>query len=56
MGEVSNPFLTRTVSATEEAERVAIREQAADARRTEHRRRSSAGRDASDTEGLGDVG
>ena len=56
MGEVSNPFLSRTVSATEEAELVAMREQAAAARRTEDRQRTSAGRDASDTEGLGDVG
>ena len=56
MGEVSNPFLTRSVSATEEAERVTLREQAAAARNTEDRRRTSAGRDASDTEGLGDVG
>ena len=56
MGEVSNPFLTRTMSATEEAELVARREQAAAARRTEDRQRTSAGRDASDTDGLGDVG
>ena len=56
MGEVSNPFLSRTVSAAEEAEVVAMREQATVARRTEDRRRTSAGRDASDTDGLGDVG
>ena len=43
MGEVSNPFLSRTVSAAEEAEVVAMREQATVARRTEDRRRTSAG-------------
>ena len=56
MGDASNPFLSRTVSATEATELVAMREQAAAARRTEDRRRTSAGRDASDTDGLGDVG
>ena len=56
MGEVSNPFLTRQMSATEEAELVATREQEADAHRTDARRRTSAARDSSDTEGLGDVG
>ena len=56
MGEASNPFLTRTVSATEEAELAAMREQAAAARRSEDHQRTSATRDAGDTEGLGDVG
>ena len=56
MGEVSSPFLTRQMSATEEAELVAKREQEANAHRTDAHRRTSAARDSSDAEGLGDVG
>ena len=37
MGEVSNPFLNRTMSATESGELMATREQEANARRTEVR-------------------
>lgn len=40
MGEVSNPFLTRQLSATEEAELVATREHEANARRTDAGRRT----------------
>lgn len=42
MGEVSNPFLTRQMSATEEAELVATREQEANTHRPDARRRTSA--------------
>ena len=56
MGEVSNPFLTRALTATEAAELAAAREQEAADLRAEDHRRTSTGRDAKDTEGPGDVG
>ncbi len=56
MGEISNPFLTRPMTAAEEVDLAAKREQQAAVRQTSTRRRTSSARDASDTEGLGDVG
>jgi small conductance mechanosensitive channel len=56
MGEVSNPFLTRPMTASEEVDLAAKRAQQATVRQTSTRRRTSSARDASDTEGLGDVG
>jgi len=56
MGEVSNPFLTRPMTASEEVDLAEKRAQQATVRQTSTRRRTSSARDASDTEGLGDVG
>ena len=56
MGEVSNPFLTRPMTASEEVDLAEKRVQQATVRQTSTRRRTSSARDASDTEGLGDVG
>ena len=56
MGEVSNPFLTRPMTASEEVDLAAKRKQQATVRQASTRRRTSSARDASDTEGLGDVG
>ena len=56
MGEVSNPFLTRPMTASEEVDLAAKRAQQSTERQTATRRRTSSARDASDTEGLGDVG
>ena len=56
MGEVSNPFLTRPMTASEEVDLADKRAQQATVRQTSTRRRTSSARDASDTEGLGDVG
>ena len=56
MGEVSNPFLTRPMTASEEVDLATKRAQQATAKQTSTRRRTSSARDASDTEGLGDVG
>lgn len=56
MGEVSNPFLTRPMTASEEVDLAEKRAQQATVKQTSTRRRTSSARDASDTEGLGDVG
>ena len=56
MGEVSNPFLTRPMTASEEVDLAEKRAQQATVRQTSTRRRTSSARDASDTEGHGDVG
>ena len=56
MGEASKAFLARTVTATEAAELAAAREREAADRRAENHRRTSTGRDADETEGLGDAG
>jgi small conductance mechanosensitive channel len=55
MGAVLNPFLTRPMTASEEVDLATKCEQQATAKQTCTRRRTSGARDASDTEGLGDV-
>ena len=56
MGEASNAFLTRSLTAQEQAEMIELRDREARAKRRDQGQRTSAARDADATEGLGDIG